>query len=125
MNLDFESEFLLKVYLEDTDAYGVVYHSKYLNFLERARSDWFSQQDKLLSDYLGKDISFAVSHIDIRFLKPAKLENELVIKTKIERHKLSLYRFNQSIFHQNEAIIRAKVDVISIDAKSLKPTRAC
>jgi len=69
-----------RVYWEDTDAGGVVYHARYLQFLERARSDWLTElgisQTRLRNE---EGLVFAVTRVEIDFRKPARLEDELAV----------------------------------------------
>jgi len=68
----------IRVYYEDTDSGGVVYHANYLNYMERARTEWLRnlgfEQDILLQQY---GLIFAVRAIDIDYIKPAQFNNEL------------------------------------------------
>ena len=81
-----------RVYYEDTDAGGVVYYANYLKFLERARTEWlralgFDQRD-LMRD---AGILFAVRHVEIDYLLPARFDDELRIEAAVERaSKVSL-----------------------------------
>ncbi|HTY23650.1 MAG TPA: YbgC/FadM family acyl-CoA thioesterase [Desulfomonilaceae bacterium] len=79
-----ERTFECKVYYEDTDCMGVVYHANYLKYLERAR--WEFLEDRLMSilDYNERGYSFMVHKIQIVFHSPAKLGDVLVVRTWIE-----------------------------------------
>lgn len=119
-----QDTFKVHVYLEDTDAYGMVYHSNYLKYLERARSSFLQSQGSGLSQYLAKGIVFVVSKLEIKFLQPAKLEEDLIIHSEVIKEKLSLIRFQQTIENSKGILISsAIVDVMSIDNKSNKMTR--
>ncbi len=112
----------VQVYYEDTDAGGVVYHSQYLNFLERARTEFLRSMglmQKTLIDDLG--ILFVVRDIQIRFKKPAKLDDALHVNTHLIKVGRSLLEFEQNIYRGNEHLIAAKVDVVCIGADSFKP----
>lgn len=113
----------VQVYYEDTDAGGVVYHSQYLNFMERARTEFlrgigFSQT--ALKDDLG--ILFVVRDIQIRFRKPAKFDDALNVHTKLVNVGRSLLAFEQNIHRGDAHLIAAKVEVVCIAAASFKPT---
>lgn len=73
----------VRVYWEDTDAGGIVYHSNYLNFAERARTEMVRElglkQSELADN--GKGFVFAVRHMDIDFLKPARLDDLLQVES--------------------------------------------
>ncbi|CAA7612057.1 conserved hypothetical protein [Magnetospirillum sp. LM-5] len=75
----------LKVYWEDTDAGGIVYHSNYLNFAERARTEMVEAlgiDQRALADN-GKGFAFAVRRAEMDFLKPAKLMDRLEVESKV------------------------------------------
>ena len=115
-------EWPVQVYWEDTDAGGVVYHSQYLNFMERARTEFLRSlglvQIKLRDD-LG--ILFVVRDIQIRFKKPAKFDDELNVNTQLLKVGRSLLEFEQNIYRGDEHLIAAKVDVVCIGADSFRP----
>lgn len=88
----------IRVYYEDTDAGGVVYYANYLRFMERARTEWLRsygfEQDRLITD-LG--IVFAVRSANIDYLRPARFNDMLEVKTRvIDRGRASL-AFHHSI----------------------------
>jgi len=115
-------EWPVQVYWEDTDAGGVVYHSQYLNFMERARTEFLRSlgvAQTTLRDDLG--ILFVVRDIQIRFKKPAKFDDELNVNTLLLKVGRSLLEFEQNIYRGDEHLIAAKVDVVCIGADSFRP----
>jgi acyl-CoA thioester hydrolase len=120
------TEFLwpIRVYYEDTDAGGVVYHSKYLNYFERARTEALRsmgfEQDELIKN---DDTIFAVRSIQADYLKPAKFNDEVVVKTRIEQLKKASIVFAQKIHHKHgdEVLCTVKVLVACVSASQLKP----
>jgi acyl-CoA thioester hydrolase len=112
----------VQVYWEDTDAGGVVYHSQYLNFMERARTEFLRSlglMQTVLRDELG--ILFVVRDIQIRFKKPAKFDDALNVNTALIKVGRSLLEFEQNIYRGDEHLIAAKVDVVCIGADSFRP----
>ena len=112
----------VQVYYEDTDAGGVVYHSQYLNFMERARTEFLRNigfVQTVLKDEMG--ILFVVRDIQIRFRKPAKFDDALKVQTKLLNTGRSLLEFEQNIYRGDEHLIAAKVEVVCIGAESFKP----
>jgi tol-pal system-associated acyl-CoA thioesterase len=71
--------FPVKIYYEDTDAGGIVYHANYLKFMERARTEWLQQ----LRREMDKKLLFVVKHIELDYLRPARLYDELTVTTRI------------------------------------------
>jgi acyl-CoA thioester hydrolase len=107
---------VIRVYVEDTDCYGIVYHSQYLCFLERARTEWFREKGYTLSQLQQAGIKFAIASANLQFLKSAKQDDKLSIKTKLARHKLHLLKFQQAIFNEvQECILKADIDVVSLN----------
>jgi acyl-CoA thioester hydrolase len=107
-------EFQLKVYLEDTDAQGIVYHANYLKYCERARTDIVGGAGGLtLGDWQARGYVFVVHEMHIKYKEPARLHDTLVVRTSVERSsayrltfKHSVYRFsNNAILVQAEAVV--------------------
>ena len=115
----------VRVYWEDTDAGGVVYHASYVRFLERARSEWLRArgiaQQRLREEH---GILFVVADVNLRFLAPARLDDELdVCVTAFTRRSASLL-FTQCILRADGALlVEAQVRAACIDAASYKPVR--
>ena len=93
----------VRVYYEDTDSGGVVYHSNYLNFMERARTEWLRslqlEQDELINEY---GIIFVVRSLSIDYLKPALFNDALYVKSKIKKLARVSLIFEQQIVKQSE-----------------------
>lgn len=98
----------LRVYYEDTDTGGVVYHSNYLNFCERARSELFFQ--KGLSPHKENEF-FVVRHIDADFIKSAVFGDVLEVKTTLDTVKSASLSMTQEVYRGEELIFCAIVKV--------------
>jgi acyl-CoA thioester hydrolase len=116
-----------RVYWEDTDAGGVVYHARYLHFFERARSDWllslgFPQVE--LRDRTNR--LFAVSRMDTRFLVPARLEDELEVTVVVEQLRAASVHFSQAMYRAGDGQLLATADVraVCLAADTFRPARA-
>lgn len=114
----------MRVYYEDTDAGGVVYHSNYLNFMERARTEWlralgFEQTD--LRDHL--QVVIVVHSLQIQFKKPAKFNDLLTIKCHLTALGNSSWQCAQSILRDDEVLIEAQVKAAFVNSHTFKPTR--
>jgi acyl-CoA thioester hydrolase len=116
----------VRVYWEDTDAGGVVYHASYLRFIERARSEWLRsrgvEQQKLRATH---GILFVVSEIELKFVSPARLDDELVATIDSFTRRSASLTFAQCILRPADGarIIEARVRAACVDAATLKPTR--
>jgi len=123
-------EFILpvRVYYEDTDAGGVVYHSNYLNFMERARTEYLRElgydQDVLANEL---DVLFVVSSIQIDYKRPARFNDELEVRTSVENMGRASVEFSQVISRksdnpqQMEVLTEAAVKVACVGATTFKP----
>jgi acyl-CoA thioester hydrolase len=113
----------IRVYYEDTDAGCVVYHSQYLNFMERARSEalrslGFAQST--LRDKMG--ILFVVRALEIQYQKPAVFDDELSVVTELIEMRRCLLVFGQAILRGTEQLTKARVEVVCVNAENFKPT---
>ena len=119
--MEFKSSF--KIYYEDTDSGGVVYYANYLKFLERARTDAITSLDfsnnKLINEY-GTYI--IVKSCNLNFHKPAKLEDDLNIISKILEVKNVSIKMKQNIFVNNNMIVEAEILLASVN-KEGKPSK--
>ena len=105
-----------KVYYEDTDASGRVYHANYLKYLERGRSNFIYQSKYNHALLLKKfKIVFVVKNCNIEFIKPAFFEDTINVISKIKELSKVKINFSQKIFRENELLLNANVLVIPID----------
>ena len=119
--MEFKSNF--KVYYEDTDSGGVVYYANYLKFLERARTDAITSlnfSNKNLVEKFG--IYIIVKSCNLNFRKPAKLEDNLNIISKVLEVKNVSIRMKQNIFVNDSMIVEAEILLASVDEKG-KPSK--
>ena len=114
--------FPIRVYYEDTDAGGVVYHSQYLNFMERARTEWlrhFGFEQTWLKNELG--VVFVVTQAEIKFKKPARFDDLLEIQCLPIKIGFSSLTFDQVIVRSTEILIEANIKIACVDAHTFKP----
>lgn len=112
----------IRVYYEDTDSGGVVYHSNYLNFMERARTEWlrslgFEQDELLRSD----GVLFAVSAVSIRFQQPARFNDLLEVTVSLDRQGGASLILVQEVRHGNDVLASAEVRIACIDKRRFVP----
>ncbi|WLT06265.1 tol-pal system-associated acyl-CoA thioesterase [Gilliamella apis] len=111
-----------RVYYEDTDAGGVVYHARYLAFFERARTEMLRQLDISQQKLLQEGIAFVVKKMDISYDFPARLDDMLSVSTKIEQIRKASIIFKQTILNQNKQIISsADVVIACVNMTKMKP----
>ena len=111
-----------RVYWEDTDAGGVVYHAQYLAFLERARTEWMRAQgygQELLR--LDHGLVFAVRAMALDFIKPARLDDALAVSASLRECRRASAVFAQAIHRGDELLLTASVRVAALDAAGFRP----
>ena len=105
-----------RVYYEDTDASGRVYHANYLKYLERGRSNLIYQSKYNHQELLKKfNIIFVVKNLNINYLRPAFFEDILEVQTSINQLSRVKLNFNQKIFRTTELLVDAEVIVIPVN----------
>ncbi len=108
----------IRVYYEDTDASGRVYHANYLKYLERGRSNLIYQSKYNHQELLKKfNIIFVVKSLNINYLKPAFFEDIIEVQTSLKLLSRVKLIFNQKIIRNNELLAEAEVIVIPINTK--------
>ena len=113
----------IKVYYEDTDSGGVVYYANYLKFFERARSEAIYSlklSNKILLNQYG--ILIIVKSCNIKYIRPAKLEDKLTIKSKVKSITKTSFIMNQVIHREKQLITEADTHLVSVD-QSGKPKK--
>ena len=111
-----EHQLKIRVYYEDTDAGGVVYHARYIAFAERGRTEMLRDagfEHARLFHEGGP--AFAVAALNINYKAPAKLDDELVVKTKITRVGGASMEMQQDITRDNQLIAELKVTLVCVD----------
>ena len=118
----FTFDFPLRVYFEDTDASGVVYHAHYVKFLERARTEWLRYLGFSSSELERKyKMSWVIAEIAVEFLKPARLDDSINISVAIENLGRVRCTFHQEIRRGEELLLKARVLVATVSAENFKP----
>lgn len=111
----------VRVYYEDTDAGGIVYHARYLHFLERARTEWLRQFGFNQHTLKEQNTVFVVRDMSLKFMQPAKLDDELTVTVEILNIKKASIQMQQSIYEGEHKKLLAQVTVACLDADLLKP----
>ena len=114
--------FPIRVYWEDTDAGGVVYHASYLRFLERARSEWLRAQgirQQALKD--EEDLVLVVREMRLDFLKPARLDDELSATVVLGERRPASFTVTQELIRGDDCLLRAEVRVACLKASEFRP----
>ena len=115
-------EWPVRIYYEDTDALGLVYYANYLKFMERARTEWLRQLGFEQNDLIAQGLGFVVVSVQVDYKKPARFNDELLVKSSLAgRSKVSL-TFNQEIYRNaDELLVKGQIKVCSLSLASHKP----
>lgn len=123
----------LRVYIEDTDAGGIVYYVNYLKFMERARTEYFRSfgygKNEFGQDAAGapkiftEDFMFVVHSVAVRYRRPARLDDELIATARLLERGAAQLRFEQRILRGDEELCGGEVGVACVDRRSMKPRR--
>lgn len=114
--------FPIRVYWEDTDAGGVVYHASYVRFLERARTEWLRAQgvgQQALRE--RDDLVLVIRDMSLEFDKPARLDDELQVGVAVLERRPASLRLAQEISRAGQVLVRAQVRVACLVASTFRP----
>ncbi|NIP17024.1 MAG: tol-pal system-associated acyl-CoA thioesterase [Xanthomonadales bacterium] len=116
----------LRVYWEDTDGGGVVYHSRYLNFFERARTEWLRSMGMVQSRLVAEEnLVFVVRRMEIDFFRPARMDDELAVSVHSVRPGGSKMEFAQEMLRRSDGVLLASAEVTAacLAADTFRPVR--
>jgi acyl-CoA thioester hydrolase len=114
--------FPVRVYFQDTDAGGVVYHANYVNFMERARTEWlrtFGYSNAGMMKELG--LVFVVRSVKLDYLKPALLDDLLTVTAQIKELGRSRVTLLQTVLRDEELLTEGEVHLVCVTADGFKP----
>lgn len=113
-----------RIYYEDTDAGGVVYHTAYLRFMERTRTEWLRslgfEQDRLVKE---EGVLFVVHTLQLTYRKPARFNDQVVVGLQLTALKRASLSFSQAILRgdDQELLCQGSVDVACVKATTFRP----
>ncbi|MEH6664446.1 MAG: tol-pal system-associated acyl-CoA thioesterase [Brevundimonas sp.] len=115
----------VRVYYEDTDFTGLVYHANYVRYFERGRSDFLRLAGVGHADLLAGEtpLAFVITSMDLRFLKAARIDDALVVRTTYDSLRGPRLTIRQTITRAGEVLCRAEVEAAVIDLAG-RPRRA-
>lgn len=118
----------VRVYYEDTDFTGLVYHANYVRYFERGRSDFLRLTTAGHAELLDGDTpsAFVVAEMGLKFLKPARIDDALVVRTTYDAVKGPRLFIRQKITRGDETLCEAEVTAVCIrlDGRPMRPTQA-
>ena len=119
---DIGFEIPVRVYYQDTDAGGVVFHATYLHFFERARMEWMRARGfdarELAS---GFGLVFIVRQLEVAYMKPALLDDLVTVSADVEKMGRAQLTFAQEVRRAGETLVKASINVACVTADGLKP----
>ncbi|WP_148862526.1 tol-pal system-associated acyl-CoA thioesterase [Marinobacter fonticola] len=101
----------IRIYIEDTDAGGIVYHARYLHFMERARTEWVRSRGVALRSGLEENVSYVVQKMSIHFRQPARLDDEVWATADLVDSGRVWLGFRQQIIRQSDGVLLTEADV--------------
>ena len=113
----------IRVYFQDTDAGGVVYHASYVNFLERARTEWLRDCYGYSNAGLMKEfgVVFVVRSLKLDYLKPALLDDLLTVSAQLKETGRSRITLQQSVMRGEEVLVEAEIHLVCVTVDGFKP----
>ncbi len=113
----------IRVYFQDTDAGGVVYHASYVNFMERARTEWLRERYGYSNAGLMNEfgVAFVVRSLKLDYLKPALLDDMLAVSAQIKDAGRSRVTLLQSVMRGDELLVEAEIHLVCVAMDNFKP----
>jgi acyl-CoA thioester hydrolase len=107
--------FPIRVYYEDTDFSGIVYHANYLRFIERARTEMLREKDIHQGEiHSGEKLFFVVARMNLDFLRPARMDDLLTVETKPVEIGAAILELDQIVRRDEEVLFTARVFIAAV-----------
>ena len=112
----------VRIYYEDTDAGGIVYYANYLKFFERGRTELLRECNIEQDVLLEKNIAFVVKKVEMDYVKPARFNELITVKTEVFSCRKASLQFKQEILHESgELLCQATTLIACINLQAMKP----
>ena len=118
-----EFSFRLRVYIEDTDAGGIVYYVNYLKFMERARTEFMRAQGYGKDYIFSHDLMFVVRDVAVTYLSPAGLDDELEATVTVRQVRGAVMVLHQSVRRDGQILAEGDVTIACVNRAGIKPRR--
>lgn len=114
----------VRIYYEDTDFSGIVYHANYLRYMERGRSDFFRMVGISHTALAKADTAFAIIHMTLDFKRSARIDDALIVRTTYDRVKGARLYVSQKVTRGDEVLVEARGEAvcITLDGRPRRPT---
>jgi 4-hydroxybenzoyl-CoA thioesterase len=111
----------VRVYVEDTDAGGIVYYVNYLKYMERARTEWFRRCGFEKPALFRDNLMFVVHSLNVQYHRPARLDDSLLVGARVVQAGKTFFIMNQSVIRGDDLLCRADVKVACVSRDTMKP----
>ncbi|MCB8889865.1 tol-pal system-associated acyl-CoA thioesterase [Vreelandella malpeensis] len=111
----------IRVYIEDTDAGGIVYYVNYLKFMERARSEWLRESGFDQQTLLDEGTQLVVYRLACHYSRPARLDDQLTVDATVDSIGRCRMVFEQRVWREAELLCRATVEIACLNGQTLRP----
>ncbi|MEH6638918.1 MAG: tol-pal system-associated acyl-CoA thioesterase [Porticoccaceae bacterium] len=116
-----EFQLPIRVYIEDTDAQGIVYYVNYLKYMERARSEWLRDLGFENPAFWGEHQIFVVHSLSIKYRKSARIYDDLLVTAEGVEHGRAYFVAKQRVLRGGELLCEGEVKVACADRRTMKP----
>ncbi|MEM0953594.1 MAG: tol-pal system-associated acyl-CoA thioesterase [Pseudomonadota bacterium] len=113
----------LRVYIEDTDAGGIVYYVNYLKFMERARTEYMRSLGYDREHIFDAGNMFVVRDVQLRYVQPARLDDELQVTVRPVHVGAAVLVMEQTVERSEHTLVHARVEIVYIDRVSMQPCK--
>ena len=118
----FISTLPVRIYYEDTDAGGIVYYANYLKFFERGRTELLREANIEQDTLLEKNIAFVVKKVELDYVKSARFNELVTVKTEVIACRRASLEFKQEVLHESgELLCQATTLIACINLQKMKP----
>ncbi|GAA0911168.1 tol-pal system-associated acyl-CoA thioesterase [Luteibacter anthropi] len=114
----------IRIYWEDTDAGGLVYHANYVRYFERARTEWLRSHgidQSAIRESTG--LAFVLKHMHLDFHAPARLDDELLVSVAVKEARSASILFSQSVARGETLLVQAEVRVAMVNLDTMRPAK--
>ena len=113
----------IRMCFQDVDGEGIVYHSNYLNYAERARTEWLAALGLSNQEIMDMGVAMVLRHIEMDFIRPAKLDDILDIDVRVTESKNASTMIEQTITANGQEKVKLKLQLVYVNIQTLRPTR--
>lgn len=113
--------FPIRVYIEDTDAGGIVYHANHIRFMERTRTEWL-RASGIAHYWHQKDYNFVVHKLEIKYLRPILMDDLITVTAKVLSCKSASFVLEQNIYRDGTLLVSGQVELACL-SKDMRPLK--